>query len=292
MEALVRYPPMIKRPKWLPRPLSMMHPSLHRVATALRQLERSVEWVTDEHDYRLLSTQDSLAFRVKKHQSVLIRSHADVDLRLQKNKVVNVRIAARSLHGIVIAPGQTLSFCRLVGKPTQRRGFIEGMELVRGVAQAGIGGGICQISNLIYWLALHTPLEIIERHHHSFDPFPDSGRILPFASGATVMFNYRDLRIRNNTAQPFQLRLWLDDKCLNGEMRTTHLLPRSYHVLERNSRFSKHGDIWFRTNELWRTILERSSGRTIGEEFIVRNHAEVKYVPVGNNADSCQQKME
>jgi vancomycin resistance protein VanW len=102
---------------------------------------------------------------------------------------------------------------------------------------------------------------------------------LPFASGATVMFNYRDLRIRNNTTQPFQLRLWLDDKCPHGELRTTHLLPRIYHVFEGNGRFPKPGDVWSRSNELWRTIFERSSGRTIGVEFIVRNHAEVKYVP-------------
>ena len=49
-----------------------------------------------------------------------------------------------------------------------------------GEVKTSIGGGICQLANLLYWMALHTPLEVIERHHHSFDPFPDSGRTLPF----------------------------------------------------------------------------------------------------------------
>ncbi|MFJ8513275.1 VanW family protein [Lysinibacillus xylanilyticus] len=49
--------------------------------------------------------------------------------------------------------------------------------------KTGVGGGICQLANLLYWMALHTPLIVTERHHHSFDPFPDSGRTLPFGSG-------------------------------------------------------------------------------------------------------------
>jgi len=43
----------------------------------------------------------------------------------------------------------------------------------------------------------------IERHHHSFDPFLDTGRVLPFASGAIVMYNYRDLRFTTLLIRPF-----------------------------------------------------------------------------------------
>ncbi len=183
------------------------------------------------------------------------------------------------LDGIVIAPGETFSFCRLVGKPTRQRGFLEGMELVRGEARGGIGGGICQGSNLIYWLVLHSPLEVIERHHHSFDPFPDEGRVLPFASGATVMYNYRDLRFTNNTPHSYQLRLWLDEKCLNGDLRSTHPSPLSYHVYERNHRFEKKGE-YYRANELHREIRTKDhEKRLVEDEFIVANYAEVKYLP-------------
>ena len=72
--------------------------------------------------------------------------------------------------------------------------------------RVGIGRGICQSSNLIHWLALHLPLTIHERHHHSFEPFPDDGRILLFASGATAFYNYLDFQLTNNTEWTFQIK--------------------------------------------------------------------------------------
>ena len=46
-----------------------------------------------------------------------------------------------------------------------------------------LGGGLCQLSNLIYWMTLHTPLTITERYRHSYDVFPDSNRTQSFGSG-------------------------------------------------------------------------------------------------------------
>ena len=81
----------------------------------------------------------------------------------------------------------------------------------------GIGGGLCQIANLIQWLALHLPLEVTKRSNHSFDPFPDQGRVIPYGTGAALFYNFVDLWVRNHTTDTFQLRL--TDILLNGEMR-------------------------------------------------------------------------
>ncbi|MBK8173697.1 MAG: VanW family protein [Sandaracinaceae bacterium] len=270
---------MIRRPHWFPRPPSMLRPWLYHAALFVRRAERTAQWVWDEHDYRLRRSSVSLASRVQKHQSVLIRRTPGADPRLQENKVRNLRLVIERLDGTVIGPGQTFSFCKLVGRPTRRRGFLDGMELVRGVARAGVGGGICQASNLIYWLALHSPLEVVERHHHSFDPFPGDGRVLPFASGATVMYNHRDLRLRNTTQHAFQFRFWLDQKCLNAELRSEVPLRHSYRVIERNHRFEQIEGTWFRENELWRATIDRETGHTIREEKACSNRSEVKYAP-------------
>lgn len=88
------------------------------------------------------------------------------------------------------------------------------MELHRGIA-----GGLWQLSNLLNWMTWHTPLEVIQRSTHSFDPFPDQGRILPFGSGSAVFWNYVDLQIQNNTPQTFQILIWLTDHSLKGEIR-------------------------------------------------------------------------
>ena len=85
------------------------------------------------------------------------------------------------------------------------------MELSFGKARQGIGGGICKISNMIHWLVMHSPLTIIERSNHSFDPFPDEGRVLPFGSGAAIFYNYIDFQFTNNTKDAFQINLWLTE---------------------------------------------------------------------------------
>jgi vancomycin resistance protein VanW len=77
------------------------------------------------------------------------------------------------------------------------------MELSFGEARSGIGGGICQLSNLIHWMAIHSPLVVVERSNHSFDPFPDEGRVLPFGSGAAIFYNYVDLVLHNPTDRVF-----------------------------------------------------------------------------------------
>ncbi len=129
----------------------------------------------------------------------MLRELKNVDMWLQHNKVASLGIAASCIDGLILKPGQTFSFWRLVGKPTARRGFKTGMVLRNGTVQQGMGGGLCQMTNLIYWMTIQTDLTVTERWRHGFDVFPDSGRTQPFGSGATCAWNYIDLQIENRT---------------------------------------------------------------------------------------------
>ncbi|MDR1820869.1 MAG: VanW family protein, partial [Oscillospiraceae bacterium] len=134
--------------------------------------------------------------------------------------------------------------------------------------------------NLIHWLCLHSPLTVTERHHHSLDPFPDDRRVVPFGSGATVSYNYLDYRFRNDTDRTFQLLFWFDDKCINGDLRTSEELPFAYHVFEKNHRFVKTQDGYYRRNELWRNkYLKIGHGEPLEIELLQKNDSLVKYVP-------------
>lgn len=221
---------------------------------------------------------EPLEVELIRHQSLLRRRLAGLDPRLQETKVVNLRLAAASLDGLLIRPGEVFSFWDRVGEPTRRRGFVEGLVLRHGEVTSGIGGGLCQLSNLLYWMALHTPLEIVEQHHHSFDPFPDDNRVQPFGSGASVYYKYGDLRLRNPTAAIFQIRVWLTGTDLHGAIHSDRPWPLAYSVEERGHGFSRGGDDRvYRDNELWQRTLDRESGATIDLRLITRNHAEVKY---------------
>ena len=270
---------MIKRPPFISKPLSMYHPKLLTLAIYLKVINKKLDMLFDKHIYATKKTLTPLPYRIKKHKSLLLRKLGSCDMYLQHNKVKNLQIVARELNGIIIQPNETFSYFKLLGKPTKKRGFLDGIQLSNGEAIEATAGGICQSSNLIYWLALHTPLEIVERYHHSFDPFPDDGRVLPFASGATVMYNYLDLRLKNPTNQPIQLLLGVDERFFYGEFRTDIELKHSYKIVEENHYFEQIDNIYYRNNELHRKVIDRRTGDIIKKEFIVRNYSRVKYIP-------------
>ncbi len=262
--------------------LSQRHPWLYFAAVWTKRLQRRITWLTDNKNYAQKRSSGKLPFRVKKHQSVLLKKLGVTDMQLQINKVTNLRIAIQKIDGILIHPGETFSFCKLVGLTTRRRGYLPGMELSFGEARAGIGGGLCQISNLIHWLVIHSPLTVTERHHHSFDPFPDDGRVLPFGSGATVFYNYLDYQFTNNTPHTFQINLWLTEKCLDGDLRISTELDYAYNVFEKEHEFLKMEGLYYRKNEIWREkILKFKGGEVVETELLTRNFARVGYVPEG-----------
>ncbi len=202
-------------------------------------------------------------------------------MRLQTNKITNLRLASAKMNGIIIRPGETFSFWRLVGWPTAKKGYVTGMLLSNGKVQEGIGGGLCQAANLLYWMALHSPLVTTERHRHSYDIFPDSGRVLPFGTGAAVYYNYVDLQFHNPTDTTFHIIIGVNETHLHGEIRSDILTPHSYKIIERDHRFTRSrttGKI-FRENNLYRQTFDKRTGNMLSDELLYKNHCETLYRP-------------
>lgn len=181
---------------------------------------RYLNWYLGSKKYARTKGQNLLPNIYSSHNTPTLRKLKDVDLWYQYNKIINLNITVEKLNGIIIRPGETFSYWKLIGKPSKSKGYVEGMALFYGGYKAEIGGGLCQLSNLIYWMTLHTPLTVTERYRHSYDVFPDSNRTQPFGSGATCVYNYRDLQIYNGTNESYQLHLTLSEKELAGEWRT------------------------------------------------------------------------
>jgi len=220
-----------------------------------------------------------LPVRVKQHGSLLLRELAPDQMGLQHSKVTNLRLATGRLDGIVIGPGETFSFNRVVGNCTRRKGYVDGMRLSNGLAEAGVGGGICQLANLVHWMVLHSPMTVVERSEHSFDPFPDTGRVLPWGVGCSIVYNYVDLVVRNDTPHPFQLRAWVGDRYLHGQLRTDVPPAHAYAVEARGEQFVRRDDRVYRRNQIWRRVLDRRTGEQVGEELVKSNCALVVYQP-------------
>ena len=108
----------------------------------------------------------------------------------ESEKVQNLQVACARLNSVVIEAGGVFSFWRQMGRAGRRRGFTNGRMLQQGCLIPSVGGGLCQLSNALYELALLSGCEIIERHAHS-------ARLphMPLHD-ATVAWNYIDLRFR------------------------------------------------------------------------------------------------
>ncbi|WP_449622440.1 VanW family protein [Robertmurraya sp. Marseille-Q9965] len=243
------------------------------------RLKRYYEWFNGSKKYASAKEPKLLKEVIFRHKSILLRELKDVDMWLQHNKVKNLKIATARLNKVVIRPGETFSYWRLLGNTTKSKGYVDGMILFYGKFIHGTGGGLCQLSNLIYWMTLHSPLTVIERHRHSYDVFPDSNRTQPFGSGATCAYNYMDLQIKNETDNTYQLVVYLNDTHLVGEWRCEVPSVNTYEIYEREHIISK--EYWggyVRHNLIYRKVFNRLKECTL-DEYVTENHAIMMYEP-------------
>lgn len=254
--------------------LSSKYPLLKRPIIMTRRTLRNTANIFDlQISYQ--RKKDFFTNVVARHQSLLRRKLGDSDPRLQEQKIINLQKAAERLNGVVIEPGKVFSLWDIVGKPTRRKGYVNGMLLSNGKVVEGLGGGLCQLANFLFWIFMHAPVEVVERYHHSMDVFPDSGRTLPFGSGATILYNFVDLKIKNTSPYPLQLKIWLTDNHLKGQVLSQERIVEKYHVYEQNHCFVKKGDTYFRYNEIWRQ--KRVNGDVLENMMLVKNFAPVLY---------------
>jgi vancomycin resistance protein VanW len=242
--------------------------------------KRQINWLMSDNNFAKVDAKIKYDNSLVKHKSFLLRPLKDVEMYLQHNKVTNLKIAISHLDKVVIKPGETFSIWRLVGRPTKSKGYLDGMTLHNGKISKDIGGGLCQLGNLLYWMALHSPLTIKERWRHSYDVFPDINRSIPFACGATLAYNYIDLQLENNTNKIFQINLWLDNKYLYGEITCNADLKTKYDIYETDHTFKQQ--LWggyTRHNRIWRKITTLIDNTTT-EELVAENNAIMMYNPL------------
>ncbi len=243
-------------------------------------LKRKLNWLFSGKKFAKVDSKTECGHLLIEHKSTLLRKLKDVDMHLQYNKITNLKIAIAPINGVVIKPGETFSVWKMVGRPSARKGYKTGMMIHNGIVSEGVGGGLCQLGNLIYWMALHTPLTVAERWRHSFDVFPDVNRTIPFACGATLAYNYIDLQLVNHTDKCFKINLWLDEQYLHGCIKCDQELNEDYEVYETDHRIvQQNWGGYTRHNRIWRKITNRETGESV-DELVSENNAIMMYNPL------------
>ncbi|MCL2168616.1 MAG: VanW family protein [Defluviitaleaceae bacterium] len=240
-----------------------------RLGVRWHTLKRHIKWLTGGYDFGKCS-QKRLEHVHFAHESPLLRHLAGVSPHLEQNKVKNLEVCVPRVHGLILLPGQSFSFWKSIGKPSRFRGFVEGVVLKDGQFAQGVGGGLCHLSGFIYWMTLHTPLSVTERHRHAYDTTPTKF----FGADATCFYNYKDLMVKNNTKQPFQLIIEIGSDTLTGAWASDCPPVYSYELYERAGELREKT----RHNHVYRRVFELESGVQVADEFVAENHAFVMKV--------------
>jgi vancomycin resistance protein VanW len=240
-------------------------------------LKRKKLWYFGSVKWAESKNANYVGFRVFQHKSMILRPLKDVEMYLQENKRINLQIAISHLNNVVIEPGERFSIWKLIGRPSRKKGYLEGLVLKQGQISKDIGGGLCQLGNLLFWIFAHSPLTIVERYRHGFDVFPDVNRKVPFGAGATLSYNHIDFQVENTTDKSFQIKLWLDEIYLRGELFCEQKLQEKFTVEERNHQMKQQ--IWggySRHNQIYQVQMKNG---VLSERLLVENHAVMMYNP-------------
>lgn len=184
----------------------------------------------DENLYSKKISKEILPHKVFETSSLMVNENSGFDMKYQFNKVHNLRLAARTINHIIIEPRETFSFWQLVRWADKNERYRDGLNLVDGEIVGSYGGGLCQLSNMLFWLFLHTPLTIVERYGHDTEFFPATNEELPCGIDATINEGWLDLKVKNDTENTFQIIVDFDDKYMYGRILSHRKLDTKYEV--------------------------------------------------------------
>ncbi|MDV3426765.1 MAG: VanW family protein [Bacillota bacterium] len=116
-------------------------------------------------------------------------------------RATNLKVAAASINGTVLMPGETFSFNNTIGSTTPDKGYKLAPVIINNEHEMGYGGGVCQIATTLYNAILRANLKVTERHHHSL---PSS--YVKLGMDATVASPYLDFKFTNSYNSPVYIR--------------------------------------------------------------------------------------
>lgn len=246
------------------------------------EARRAHRWITTlsrPSSFAHIRASDDTRFPVElvNHTSKLVRKVDPQWQQLQENKIRNLELACTKLDRLIIEPGEVFSFCHVVGRTSRSKGYVEGLEMHQGELIGAPGGGLCQMANLLFWMAIHLDFEILERHRHETDLFPDDERRVPFGMGATVFYNYRDLQFRNTLTLPVMLRVSVERPNLCGAFYSSTEVAFDVKIIETAHRFFRRDDgtVW-RENRVAKRVTYHD-GRAPVETEIAHNLGQTCY---------------
>ena len=112
----------------------------------------------------------------------------------------NVALSSEALNGFVLKAGEDFSFNQVIGRLTAEKGYQKAPGYRGGVETDILGAGISQTASALYYCALLSDFEILERHNNGY-----AVDYTTLGLDASVSWGTEDLRFRNNTDDPIRI---------------------------------------------------------------------------------------
>lgn len=209
----------------------------------------------------------------------------------QENKAFNLKLVAQKLDGLILRPGESFSFWNCVKHADRHTRYKEGLAEINGVLTTQYGGGLCQMSNLLCWLFLHTPLTLTERHGHRKKDFPEPPSDAPLGVDAAVSEGWLDLRVRNDTQLTLQICIDFDEEHIIGTIRANRDPGRRWQVVNQNLTYVQMPEGIFEEVDVVQQARDVKTEGLLAEHVAYRNRCRIGYpLPEGTKIEKGTQK--
>lgn len=231
----------------------------------------------DGNHYAAVKTKSLLPHLLFETSCPLYNRETGFDMVYQENKVFNLKLASAVLDKIVIRPGETFSFWKLVHNADRETPYKEGLIVVNGKLTTTPGGGMCQMSNILFWMFLHTPLTIVERHGHEVKDFPEPPSDAPMGVDATVAEGWLDLKVKNETDMCYQISITFDEEHIIGRILTDSDTGKFFEISNGQRSYYRQNNKVFEEVDINQKTLLKATGTCICEKLLYRNKCEIGY---------------
>lgn len=167
---------------------------------------------------------DYFKFAQKENEVYNFKYYIELTQEIKQNenfnsKIINFNIASKKINSIIINPNEIFSFWHTIGNPKKQ--FLKGRTIKEGKIFEDIGGGLCQVSGILYYISIIAGLKVLERYNHSVDIYNDSTRFCPLGTDSTLVFGYKDLRIQNTYDFPIKFTLSVSENSIKVRLYST-----------------------------------------------------------------------
>jgi len=130
------------------------------------------------------------------------------------NRVSNVRVMANAVNEMVLLPGDVFSYLAVMN--SQRSRLLDAPVYIRGETVEDLGGGVCQVSSMIYYSVFHANLKVVQRAQHAYVV----GYIRD-GLDATVFNPSPDFKFENDTEYPIKIVSTMEGRNLSIQILGT-----------------------------------------------------------------------